>query len=459
MQTPPKLHFLGATGTVTGSCYLLEAAGRRLLIDSGLFQGYKQLRLRNWAPPPFDPQTIDAVLLTHAHIDHSGYLPLLVRRGFQGRIHASPGTVDLCRILLPDSAHLQEEEAEFANRRGFSRHKPALPLYTRDDAQLCLQRLCAVPVGVDFEPVPGVRASLHRAGHILGATSVRIECGGIRLTVSGDLGRAQDPLMQPPVPPGASDYLVVESTYGDRCHPQVDPHTELQQWLEPAVRRGAVTVIPAFAVGRAQALLLCIARLKSRGRLPDVPVYLDSPMASDVTALYDRHAAEHRLAPQDSRALRDVARIVNTAEDSRALDARSGPMIIVSASGMATGGRVIHHLKRFAPEPDNLVLLAGFQAPGTRGAALAAGAQRVRIHGEEVPVRAQVGQLAGLSAHADADELMSWMRALPAPPRWTFVTHGEPLASDTLRWRIEHELHWPAVVPEHRAHVELAAPA
>lgn len=451
-----RLSFLGAAGSVTGSCYLLDTAGGKVLIDCGLFQGYKQLRLRNWAPPPYDPRTIAAVVLTHAHIDHSGALPLLVRRGFQGPIYCSPGTLELCRILLPDSAHQQEEEATFANRHGFSKHKPALPLYTRPDADACLARLQPVAMDTSFVPVPGLHARLRPAGHILGAASVRVEHQGVSLTFSGDVGRPDDPLMKPPEALLPTDYLVIESTYGDRRHPDLDPDAELARWVSTACSRGGVTVIPAFAVGRTQALLLGIARLKAAKQLPDVPVYLDSPMATDVTALFTRLGSEHRLSREECVAMCKGVTLINTPQQSKDLDQRGGPMIILSASGMATGGRVVHHLKAFAGDARNLILLSGFQASGTRGAALAAGAQTIRIHGEEVAVRAQVAQLAALSAHADAEQLLAWMRGLEVPPRRTFVTHGEPLASDVLRYRIQHDLGWAVEVPDYRDTIELS---
>jgi metallo-beta-lactamase family protein len=454
-----RLSFLGAAGCVTGSCYLLEIAGGRLLVDCGLFQGYKQLRLRNWAPPPYDPASIDAVVLTHAHIDHSGYLPLLVRKGFKGPVYCSPGTLELCRILLPDSGHLQEDEAHYANRHGFSKHKPALPLYTQEDAEACLSQLEPVAIGSHFEPLAGVKVELHTAGHLLGATFVRIEHAGLSLTFSGDLGRSKDLVMKSPDAPRATDYLIVESTYADRLHPAVDPDDELARWLASACARGGVTVIPAFAVGRAQALLLRIARLKETKQLPDVPVYLDSPMATDVTALYSRLGSEHRLSAEEVASMCRCAQLINSAQESKSLDQRHGPLIILSASGMATGGRVIHHLKAFAGDPRNLILLAGFQASGTRGAALVSGARTIRIHGQEVPVRAEVGQLMTFSAHADANELMAWIRQMGSAPRQTFVTHGEPGASDALRYRIQHELGWSVTVPEHREQVDLDSPA
>jgi len=451
-----KLTFLGAIGTVTGSRYLVEMGVRRLLIDCGLFQGYKQLRLRNWTPLPVDPAQLDGVILTHAHIDHSGYIPRLVKEGFAGPVFCSPATLELCRILLPDSGHLQEEDARFANRHGFSKHRPALPLYTMQEAEDCLPQFRTVKAGQRWEPVDGVTAEFRSAGHILGATFVRLEYQGVSITFSGDLGRPNDALMHAPVAPAPTDYLVIESTYGNRRHPTMDAQTELERWLRRALARNGVVVIPTFAVGRAQTLLLHIARLKDRGLLADVPVFLDSPMAVDATTLYGVFRAEHRLDDAECRRMCGNATLVNTPEQSKALDSRTGPMIILSASGMATGGRVLHHLKTFAGDSRNLILFAGFQAPGTRGAALIAGAQSLRIHGQEYEMRAEVGQLEASSAHADADELLAWMSQLRPPPRRIFVTHGEPGAADTLRQRIEHEHGWAAVVPEYREVTELS---
>jgi metallo-beta-lactamase family protein len=445
-----QLSFLGAAGTVTGSRYLLTTDGRKVLIDCGLYQGYKQLRLKNWAPPPFDPKSLDAVVLTHAHIDHSGYIPVLVKRGFHRTIHCTSATLELCRIMLPDSGFLQEEEARFANRHGYSKHAPALPLYTKEDAEASLERFKAQRVDRPFEIAPGVTATFTRAGHLLGAASVQIRSGAVTVLFSGDIGRANDPLMQPPARPPACDYLVVESTYGDRTHVDADVEAELGAIIRAAAARGATIVVPAFAVGRAQLLLLLLTRLKQRGAIPDVPMYLDSPMAIDATELYRVFSAEHRMSLAEAAAMGRAAKLVHTAEQSRALAANSGPQIIIAASGMATGGRVVHHLKVFAPDPRNLILLAGFQAAGTRGAALAAGARSIRIHGQEVPVNCAVLQLSSMSAHADANELLAWMRQAPTPPKHTFVTHGEPAASDALRVRIERELGWPASTPEYR---------
>jgi metallo-beta-lactamase family protein len=454
-----RLTFLGATGTVTGSQYLLETGGRRVLIDCGLFQGYKQLRLRNWARPPYTPKDIDAVVLTHAHLDHSGFLPRLVSQGFHNTVFCTHGTLELCRVLLPDSGRLQEEDAGFANRHGFSKHKPALPLYTEQEAEECLGRFRGVNFREAVDVAKGVRAEFFPSGHLLGAAFVRISTSEGVITFSGDLGRPHDPIMNPPDKPGRTDYLVTESTYGDRTHPVIDPEQELLGWLKPACERNAVVVIPAFAVGRTQSLLLMLARLRERQAIPDIPMFMDSPMAIDATALYRRFRAEHRVSEDECRRMCSAAVMTNTPEASKALDQRAGPMILLSASGMATGGRVVHHLKAFVGDERNLVLLAGFQAGGTRGAALVAGAQTIRMHGQEFPVRAQVGQLLASSAHADANELLDWMRGFPEAPRAVFVTHGEAGASDALRQRIEHELRWSAIVPEHGASHDLPAGA
>jgi metallo-beta-lactamase family protein len=447
-----KLSFLGGVGTVTGSRYLLHCGERRILVDCGLYQGYKQLRLKNWAAPVFDPRSIDAVVLTHAHIDHSGYLPLLVKLGFKGRIYATPATEKLCRILLPDSGFLQEEQAKFANRHGFSKHSPALPLYTQEDAERCLPHFSARDFAEPFE-IGDIGVRFSHAGHLLGAASVRIEHQGDSVLFSGDLGRANDPLMKPPEPPPAANHVVIESTYGDRLHPHVDPMSELGVAVRTAHARGGVLIVPTFAVGRAQLLMLLLSRLKARKEIPDVPIYLDSPMAIDATPLYKEFRREHRLSAAECEATCHAARLVHTADESKGLDDKRGTSVILAASGMATGGRVVHHLKRFAPDPKNVVLLAGFQAGGTRGASLAAGAKQIRIHGQSVPVNAQVIQLSTTSAHADADELLAWLRAMPNAPKTVFVTHGEPAASDALRQRIEAELRWNAVVPEYRDQV------
>lgn len=452
-----RLTFLGAVGTVTGSRYLVEAGARRILVDCGLFQGYKPLRLRNWAPFPIAPESIDAVVLTHAHLDHSGYLPRLRRAGFAGPIWCTAATRDLCSILLPDSGRLLEEEAEYANAKHTSRHHPAEPLYTEADARRCLPAFRTVPYESAFEPIPGLSAWLRPQGHILGAAAVTLGHGGRTLTFSGDLGRPHDPLMHAPAAPAASDWLVVESTYGNRLHPRSDLGQDLQAAMGRAIKRQGVVVIPAFAVGRAQLLLHLIVQLQAEGRLADVPLYLNSPMATDVTDLYHRYPDQHRLTEPQLALLRSKVLLVNGVDASKALNRRHGPMIIVSASGMATGGRVLHHLVAFAPDPRNMILLSGFQAGGTRGAALARGDASVRIFGQDVPVRAEIVQLASASAHADADEIIQWLRSAPAKPQGVFVTHGEPDAADALRRRVERELGWDASIPELAQQVDLCA--
>ena len=444
-----EMTFLGGAGTVTGSKYLVQASGKSVLVDCGLFQGLKTLRLRNWAPSNPRAQEADAVVLTHAHLDHSGYLPRFIKQGFAGPVYSSPGTRDLCAILLPDSGHLQEEEARYANKRRFSKHNPALPLYTEDDARESLQRF--VPAGFRKETaVAGdFRLTLSPAGHILGASIAALGAAGMKVVFSGDLGRSNDPIMRPPSRFEEADYLVVESTYGNRRHDAADPEETLGSHLGRALARGGVVVIPAFAVGRAQGLLHFIARLKGRGAIPDVPVYLNSPMAINATRLYHDYRAEHRLSREECEAACAVATMVHTADDSRALNSRGGPMIIISASGMATGGRVLHHLKAFAPESRNMIVLPGFQAAGTRGAALASGATEVKIHGEYVPVRAEVVKLDSMSAHADYSEILEWLRGFKRAPKRTFVTHGEPAAADEMRRRIEETLGWAVSVPEY----------
>lgn len=448
------IDFLGGTGTVTGSKYLLAHEGRRLLIDCGLFQGLKQLRLRNWDPLPVDPASIDAVLLTHAHIDHSGFVPRLVRLGFKGRIYCSQATRELCELLLPDSGRLQEEDADYANRHGHSKHQPALALYTEQDARTALRRFEAIPFNEECSPWPGWSWRLRRAGHILGAASVRVGWKSSSLLFSGDLGRGNDLLMRPPEAPEPADYVVVESTYGNRKHPDSDTLTELAGAINRTAARGGVVLIPAFAVGRAQTLLYCLQLLKQARRIPDMPVYLNSPMAAHATRIYSRHLEEHRLRAEQCATMSRKTVVVNTIEESRRLNALEFPSIIVSASGMATGGRVLHHLKAYAPDARNTILFAGFQAAGTRGAAMIAGADTVKIHGAYIPVRAEVASLETLSAHADRDELLAWLDGLQAP-RQVFVTHGEPVAADALRLAIQERHGWPCTVPDYRESREL----
>jgi metallo-beta-lactamase family protein len=445
------LSFLGAAQTVTGSKYLLEHGEARLLVDCGLFQGIKALRERNWAGPGVDPRSLDAVVLTHAHIDHSGYLPRLVKSGFRGRVWCTPGTAELLQILLPDSGFLQEEEARHANLHGYARHHPALPLYTREDAERSLQQLSTVEYRSSFEPAPGFSLRFTRAGHILGSGSLHVGWDGGSALFSGDLGRPEDPIMRAPEPPLAADYLVLESTYGDRRHPQDDLERRLAEVVSATIAKGGTVVIPAFAVGRAQHLLFLLAELRRKHAIPDVPIYLDSPMAIDATEIFRRHPQEHKLAPEQCSALHAVARATHSPEESRAIDASGAPKIVVSASGMATGGRVLHHLRRFLPDPNSCVLLVGYQAAGTRGRTLLEGADELKIHGQYVRVRARVVHMNGLSAHADFTEMLGWLAQGELSPRKVFITHGEPAAADAMRRRVRERFGWDVIAPEHGA--------
>ncbi len=451
----PALQFLGAAGTVTGSRYLLEVDGRRILIDCGLFQGYKQLRERNRADFPVPPDSIDTLLLTHAHLDHSGYIPALVRDGFRGQVHCTFATRDLCELLLLDSGYLQEEEARYAKKKGYSKHANPAPLYTVADAEEALKRF----VTHDFEAAvdlgDGISARFHPAGHLLGAAQISVDVRGMIVHFSGDLGRTHDPLMKPPQALQHADVLVCESTYGNRKHASVDAEAELAPVIRRVAARGGVMVIPAFAVGRSQGILLHIARLRQRGEIPPVPVFLNSPMAIKATDLYHRYHKEHHVSDNECEAMYELATMVRTVDESKALNRSRGPMIILSASGMLSGGRVLHHLEAFAPDQRNAILLAGYQAGGTRGAALVSGASHLRLLGREVPIRAEVINLQSFSGHADADEMLAWMAGAKRKPAITYITHGESDAADTLRGRIEHELGWHARVREYMERVSL----
>jgi metallo-beta-lactamase family protein len=444
-----NLSFLGAADTVTGSRHLVEMAGQRILLDCGMFQGFKALRERNWRPFPVPPAELAAVVLSHAHLDHSGWLPVLVREGFGGPIYCSTATRDLAEVLLLDSAHLQEEDARRANRHGFSRHTPALPLYTVKDAERALARFNAIPAGRTVQ-VGEVSVSLTPVGHLLGACAVSLATGTERLVFSGDLGRSDDLLMPAPERIAKTDVLLIESTYGNRLHPKDDVQEKLAAIVRSTVRRGGTVLLPSFAVGRAQALMLCLQRMKADGSIPaDLPVFLDSPMAIRATELYRKHRKLLRLVPREANSLGDGVTVIGTPQESERLTRSRYPCVIISASGMATGGRVLFHLKSLAPHPRNHIVFPGFQVGGTRGAKLVEGATEVKIFGEYVAVKAQVSHLEGFSGHADADGLMHWMRGFEHAPRQTFVVHGEPAASDALRLRIADELGWPVRVPEH----------
>jgi metallo-beta-lactamase family protein len=450
----PKLTFLGAASTVTGSKHLLEVQGKKILVDCGLFQGYKQLRTLNWRPLPVRPEDLDAVVLTHAHIDHAGYLPLLVENGFRGPVYCSEGTAELCKILLPDSGYLQEEAADRANRKGYSRHEKAKPLYTADQARASLEYLRPVAFGATTPLADRVGVTLRPAGHIVGAAIATFDIDGQHLVFSGDLGRPEDPVMVPPDTVETADWLVVESTYGDRFHPVIDPEQTLGEIVRRTVARGGVVIIPAFAVGRTQRILYHLHRLTQSGAI-DVPVFLNSPLASQATNVFHRCRRSHRLSAAETDAVCSLPRVVSSVEESIALNARRSPAVIIAGSGMATGGRVIHHIRAMGSDPRNTILFTGFQAGGTRGAAMVAGAERVKIFGVYVPIMADVVDLPNLSAHADQAELLAWMDKFTRAPRRTFVVHGAPQAADTLRLRIEEELGWPVDVPLYRDSVTL----
>lgn len=441
--------FLGATGTVTGSKYLLTIGSKKILVDCGLFQGLKELRLRNWSKLPITPSEIDAVILTHAHIDHSGYIPLLIKTGFKGPIYATHATIDLCSILLPDSGHIQEEDAIRANKYGYSKHHPALPLYTKDEALYALKQFEAVPFGKAVPIFEDILVTWHRAGHILGASSVEIFADDTRIVFTGDMGRPNDPVMKDPATIQSADYLVTESTYGDRLHDKQNPIDKLGEIINKTVSRDGTVLIPAFAVGRTQNLLYYLYTLKSQNKIPTIPIYLDSPMAINATSLMHLYLREHKLSKNLCRQVCEIAQYINTPDESKEIDQKSGPKIVISASGMATGGRVLHHLKVFAPHHKNTILLTGYQAEGTRGANILAGKRAIKIHGEMIPINARIENLANTSAHADYEELIDWLKGFTSPPRNVFITHGEYNAALALQKHIEEEFNWNTTIPEY----------
>ena len=466
-RTRATVQFFGAAGTVTGSKHLISVNGRGVLLDCGLFQGLKPLRERNWDAPPFVPSDLDAVVLSHAHIDHSGYLPLLVRRGFHGPVYCTNSTAELLEVLLPDSAYLQEKQAAHANYLGYSKHAPALPLYTTQDAQEALTLLQPQPFGESIRIADGVAAVFRTAGHILGSATVDLQLDGTRgdtplhVVYSGDLGRWGRPILHDPQAVPEADYLLLESTYGNRTHPaEVDE--QLATCIRAAAERGGALLVPAFAVGRTQELLWWIRRLEHEKRIPVLPVYIDSPMAIDVTDIYLRSTSEHDL---DMRRLENAGQhplypehfhLAKTQEESMALNSVRGPVIIISASGMATGGRILHHLKLRLSDRRTTVLLVGFQAAGTRGRSLLEGASEVRIHGTDIKVKARVESLDGLSAHADQGELLQWLSGFERPPRATYLVHGEPEAATALSGAIGERYGWDATVAEDRGEFELS---
>jgi len=452
------LTFYGATGNVTGSRYLLKTPEKQLLIDCGLFQGFKENRLRNWEAFPVAPSSIDAVLLTHAHIDHSGYIPRLCQQGFSGRIHCTCATQDLCDIMLRDSAHLQEEDARWANKKGFSKHTPALPLYTEADAEKALTHFTPHYYGEDIFLTDSLRIKFKDAGHILGSSFVDVKTTyqnkTRRVIFSGDLGRPSRPILWDPVQVYEVDYLVLESTYGNRLHDQKPAEEELARVINESLQRGGVLVIPSFAVGRTQELLYFIRELEEQKKIPAVPVYVDSPMAVKATEIFRKRVGDYdlgaRILELNGKHIFETGRIqfLKDAEQSKALHHIPGRAIIISASGMADGGRILHHLEHRLPDQKNTVLFIGYQAEGTRGRSILEGKPLVKIHGMEIPVRAHIENISGFSAHADYQETLAWLMGFNRPPLKTFIVHGEPDASASLAEKIRTKLGWNAVIPK-----------
>jgi metallo-beta-lactamase family protein len=456
-----SLTFLGAAGTVTGSKHLLDLGDHRVLVDCGLFQGLKELRMRNWAALPIDAATIDAVVLTHAHLDHCGYLPRLVAQGFKGRIFCTPGTRDLCSLVLPDSAHIQEEDARRANRHGYSRHAPALPLYTSLDAARTLTRLQPVGYERPIPVVPGVDVEFINAGHLLGSAYARLHVGGKTVLFGGDLGRYGRPVLPDPSPAPAADVLLVESTYGDRTHPPDDDGAALAAIVNDTVKRGGRIIVPSFAIGRTEEVIYWLKRLEGQKRIPVLPVYVDSPMAAGALQFYRERIGEldPELNPQ-TEGLRQAEAfatermtVIETVEQSKGIMNSPGPAILIAASGMATGGRVLHHLAAGLPDSRNTVLFVGFQAAGTRGRLLCDGAKQIKMLGEVVHVAAKIERLDSMSAHADANEILRWLKTAPQPPATAFIVHGEPASAEALEKRIQSELK--THIAKHLERVEL----
>jgi metallo-beta-lactamase family protein len=485
MHTMTSITFLGAARTVTGSKYLLESGTSKILVDAGLFQGLKELRQRNWEPLPIPARELDGIVLTHAHLDHCGYLPRLVSQGFRGRVFCTPGTKDLCGIVLPDSGRIQEEDAEQANKHHYTKHFPALPLYTEDDANYALTML--QPVGYE-RPMPvtsGIEVEFINAGHLLGSAYARITVGGRTILFGGDLGRFDRPVLPDPTMVEHADYLLVESTYGNRVHEDDDEGTKLAEVIRETVKRGGRVIIPSFAVGRVEELLYWIGRLETEKRIPVLPVFVDSPMASRALDHYrDRvHELDPELRPEEkddtaphgaaahepvarrraeAQRERDLCafctqrlRVISSTQESKELTRSKLPAVIISSSGMATGGRVLHHLKASLPDPKNTVVLVGFQAEGTRGRRLLNGEQTLRIHGMDVPVNARVEVINSMSAHGDSREVLRWLRGFKAPPKETFLVHGEPTAMDALQQKIAGELGWKTRMPEWQQRIDL----
>ena len=454
-----KITFLGAAGTVTGSKYLVESGGKKLLVDCGLFEGSHELDQLNWKPLPIEPGQIDWIVLTHAHIDHTGYLPRIVSGGYGGPIYANPATRELCELLLPDSAYLQEEDAKYAAKKGYSRHKPPLPLYTVEEAQETLKRFQEIPRKQPFVISPQFTVRPTDAGHILGSSSLQLtitENGKTCVVAfSGDIGRYDQPILNDPEPIANADYVLCETTYGDRDHDKSSPFDAMADVINRVAKRGGVVVIPAFAVGRTQTIMYILHQLEEQQKIPHLPVYVDSPMAINVTGLYAKHHEDHSLeftkeeqsGDRDPLNMREV-HMTRTVEDSKKINDVVSPCIIISASGMCTGGRVLHHLAKRLPDSRSAVILAGYQGEGTRGRQLQDHAQYVRIHGEEIPVRAEVCTLGQFSAHGDRGELARWLSGFTTAPKRAFMVHGDPPALQAFKGIVEQKFHWPVTIPK-----------
>ena len=453
-----QLQFLGAAGTVTGSKSLVTSSDVRVLVDCGMFQGFKHLRRRNWEALEVLPADIDAVVLTHAHLDHVGWLPVLVREGFRGPVFCTPATAALAKIILSDSAHIQEEDAKRANRKGYTRHQPAKALYTEADAKAAIQRFDTVAWGQTIAVGGTLKLTLQPAGHILGASMARLEDSKVSVLFSGDLGRPNDRVMNAPATPDPVDYLVLESTYGGRGHEDSDPLEALAEIARRTISRSGVLLIPSFAVGRAQALLWALHLLMDEGRIPEVDVVLDSPMAISTTDLYRPFHDNIRLTEQDVRALRREVYCTRTAQESKRLNGKDGPFVLVSASGMLTGGRILHHVAARAGNPRNTLLFVGYQAPGTRGGNLVRGEPKIKLHGAWVPIDCEVATIDGFSAHADQDEALAWLRSFTKAPTKVWLNHGEPDSSETLRTAIGEHLGWDAELAREGVIFQLDAP-
>lgn len=462
---PVKIYFFGATQTVTGSKFVVESDGCRVLVDCGLFQGLKRLRLRNWDEPPFEVDSIDAVLLTHAHLDHAGFLPRLVREGFKGDVYATPATSEVARVLLLDAARLQEEDARYANKKGFSKHRPALPLFSTRHAKRALKLIRPTLYDSQVRLSPTLAFQFRPAGHILGSAFVQMELSingaTSRVLFSGDLGRYDIPILPDPASIERADYLVLESTYGNRLHSDEDPKTKLAELIQRVVRERASLLIPAFTIGRTQELIYVLTELFREKAIPDVPVFLDSPMAIDVTEIYCRHPEDHDL---DMKKLVDVGSnplknehvtFVQSTRESKKLNEVDPPLVIIAGSGMATGGRILHHLKRCLPDKKNVVLFIGFQAAGTRGRMMIEGADKVKIHGRHVPIGAQIEVINSFSAHADYEEILRWLGKFKELPKRIFLVHGEAKACAALKEKIESRFNIPCTIPSYEDSVEL----